>query len=226
MKSLLLKNKSVVSWLLKLILHIHNKMYQLAGPLAIRIDGGTHPKHRIIKHKEWFYNNIQKDWVILDIGCNTGLMPEVLSKKAKFVYGLDNNCSAIDAAKIKMKRVNIEYICADATKYDYSKCRPINCITLSNVLEHIENRVDFLKKLLSQVNWEDRKRFLVRVPMLDRDWITLYKKELGIEYKLDPTHYTEYTFDSFVNELAQANIKINSHHVVFGEIYAICEAKQ
>ena len=37
--------------------------------------------------------------------------------------------------------------------------------------------------------------------MINRDWITLYKKELGIEWRLDKTHYIEYTLESFKEEL-------------------------
>jgi hypothetical protein len=58
--------------------------------------------------------------------------------------------------------------------------------------------------------------------MIDRDWITLYKREIGIEYRLDPTHFTEYTFEQLKEELREADIEIISHHVRFGEIYAVC----
>jgi len=37
--------------------------------------------------------------------------------------------------------------------------------------------------------------------MINRDWITLYKKELGVEWRLDKTHYIEYTLESFEKEL-------------------------
>ncbi|MEA3513764.1 MAG: class I SAM-dependent methyltransferase, partial [Campylobacterota bacterium] len=183
-----------------------------------------HPKHEIMKYKEWFLDNIQKDWVVLDVGCNTGMMPEVMSSKASFVYGIEINCKNIEEAKRERQRDNIEFICADATTYDYTPLKPIDCVTLSNVLEHIEYRVDFLKKLISQIKWKNKKRLLIRVPMIDREWIAVYKKELGLEYRLDNTHYTEYTYEQLRDELSQASIKINSYNIKFGEIYAVCEA--
>ena len=207
------------------MLRLHTFMYIWSGVYASILNNNIHPKHRIMKHKEWFSNNIQKDSVVLDVGCNTGMMPEVMSRKAKFVYGIEIESKYIKEAKNLRKRDNIEYICADATTYDYSDFMPVDIVTLSNVLEHIEDRVLFLQKLTNQIKWNGVKNFLIRVPMIDREWIVVYKKELGVEYRLDSTHFIEYTFDSFKRELDKSKIKIKSHHVKFGEIYAICEAE-
>lgn len=228
MKNLIKKlifNKMIAKVLLKPILKFHSLTYQLSGILASNLNDGIHPKHKIMRYKEWFLDNIQKDWVVLDVGCNTGMMPEVMSSKASFVYGIEIEKKHIQVAQNKRQKKNIEFICADATAYDYTPLKPIDCVTLSNVLEHIEFRVEFLGKLISQIKWNNKKRFLIRVPMIDREWIAVYKKELGLEYRLDRTHFTEYTFEQFKNELNQANIEINSYNIKFGEIYAICEAK-
>jgi hypothetical protein len=64
-------------------------------------------------------------------------------------------------------------------------------------------------------------RILIRVPMINRDWITLYKKELGLEYRLDKTHFIEYTLESFKKELEQASLKIDKFSIQFGEIWAV-----
>lgn len=208
------------------ILKLHSFCYEVSGGMAIKVEGGVHPKHRIMRYKEWFVDNIDKNDVVLDVGCNTGMMPEEMSKKANFVYGIEIESRLIKEAKDKRRKKNIEFICADATTYDYTQCRPISCVTLSNVLEHIECRVDFLRSLIRQITWQDvaDKKLLVRVPMVDRDWITVYKKELGVDYRLDPTHYTEYTYEQFERELMQSGVSVLSCHVRFGEIYAICKA--
>ena len=219
-------NKRVAKILLKPMLQLHTFSYNLAGKYAVIVNDGIHPKHRIMRYKEWFLDNIQENWVVLDIGCNTGMMPEMMSKKAKFVYGIEIEEKLVLDAIQKRQKSNIEFICADATMYDYAKLKPIDCLTLSNVLEHIEHRVEFLKKLKNRVKWNDKKRFLIRVPMIDRDWITIYKKELGLEYRLDGTHFTEYTYEQFEDELNEAGIEIKSYHIRFGEIYAVCEGRE
>lgn len=220
-KSIIL-NKITAKYLLKASLYLHSKSYLLAGMLASVTNDGIHPKHRIMRYKEWFLENIKDDWVILDVGCNTGMMAEVLSDKAKFIYGIEIEEKHIKEAKRLRTRENIKFICADATTYDYTDLKPIDCVTLSNVLEHIEFRTEFLQKLILQIKWKDKKRFLIRVPMIDREWIAVYKKELGLEYRLDRTHFTEYVFAQFEDELQEVNISIIKFHIKFGEIYAVC----
>jgi len=222
---MILNNKKMAKFLQDIVLNLHSKTYALSGSLASVLNDGIHPKHRIMKYKEWFLDNIQKDWVVLDVGCNTGMMPQMMSNKANFVYGIEIEEKHIIEAKKQREEENIEFICADATSFDYSPLKPIDCVTLSNVLEHIEYRVEFLKKLINLIKWKEKKRLLIRVPMIDREWIAVYKKELGLEYRLDNTHYTEYTFEQLQDELLQSGVEILSYHVKFGEIYAICEAK-
>lgn len=219
-------NKIVARGFLKILLKLHNFSYSFAGIFATISNNGTHPKHQIMKYKEWFLENIKKEWVVLDVGCNTGMMPSVMSQKASFVYGIEIDSILLNKAKKEHQKENIEFICADATSFDYSPLKAIDCVTLSNVLEHIEHRVDFLQKLLRQIKWNGKKRFLIRVPMIDRDWITVYKKDLGLEYRLDGTHFIEYTFEEFEDELKKAKIDIKKHEIRFGEIYAVCEAEE
>jgi 2-polyprenyl-3-methyl-5-hydroxy-6-metoxy-1,4-benzoquinol methylase len=221
----LLTNKVIAGLLLKPMLKIHTMSYKLSGLLASTVHNNVHPKHSILLYKEWFLDNISEGDVVLDVGCNTGMMPFMMSNKSKFVYGIEIEKKHIEVAKkSSRKKDNIEYICADATTYDYTYCKPIDTVTLSNVLEHVEFRTDFLKKLITQVCWANNgnKKILIRVPMIDRDWIAVYKKEIALEYRLDNTHFIEYTYDSFLTELIESGIEIKSYHIKFGEIYAVC----
>ena len=70
-------------------------------------------------------------------------------------------------------------------------------------------------------------KFLIRVPILNRDWLVLYKKEFKIEYRLDKTHYIEYTIEDLTGELEKAGLKINNYSIQFGEIWALvnCQIK-
>lgn len=218
-------NKTVATLLIKPILFLHSCCYKWAGRFAIILNDGVHPKHQILKYKEWFLENIDDGWTVLDVGSNTGLLASLLCEKVGFVYGIEIDREHTVIARSQHAADNIEYICADATTYNYDYCRPIDCVTLSNVLEHIENRVDFLKTLVHNLKWadENHKRFLIRVPMLDREWIVVYKKQLGLNYRLDRSHHIEYTLEQFTEELKQANIVIKQVKSRFGEIYAVCE---
>lgn len=197
--------------LVKNCLKVHNLVYKVVSFLAIKTNDGIHPKHRILNYHQFFLNNIQQNSVVLDVGCSSGELTFDLSKKAKKVVGIDLNENYIRKAQKNNKAKNIEYILGDVTKYNFAE--QFDFIVLSNVLEHIENRIEFLKKIKSQA-----KNFLIRVPMINRDWITLYKKELGIEYRLDKGHFIEYTLQSLTKELEMAGYKIDNYLIEFGEI--------
>lgn len=208
---------------LRCTLLFHNICYRLAGRLAIKSEG-IHPKHRIIQYEQWFMDHIEHEDVLLDIGSNTGIMPAIFATKANYVYGVEINAKHVFLARKERGAANLEFIHADATKYNYSNLKPISVITLSNVLEHIQDRVAFLKNLIDRVNWrDDNVKLIIRVPCLDRDWLTPLKKEMGIEWRLDKTHYTEYTEEQFREELLKAGIVPLSISVRFGEIYSVCK---
>lgn len=201
--------KIILKWALKL----SNFNYKLISYLSIKNEKGTHPKHRLMKYHSFFSDNIASTDRVLDIGCGNGELAFDISKKAKSVMAIDIDPKRIEATK-KYTGSNITYRLADATK-DLGN-EKFDVVILSNVLEHIEHRVEFLKNIKPLAS-----TFLIRVPTFDRDWIPLYKKELGIEWRLDLTHFTEFTKDSFYKEFGEAGYTIESFSVQFGEIWAV-----
>lgn len=47
------------------------------------------------------------------------------------------------------------------------------------------------------------------------------KREIGVDYRLDNTHYIEYTNEEFEQEIKAAGLKIVSAKVNWGEIWAV-----
>lgn len=202
---------------LNFFINFHNYSYTRISYLSKGFNNGLHPKHAIIRYYQFFINNIEKDSIVLDIGCGRGHLTSKISEKAKKVIAVDINKNYIEQAKKKYNRNNITFIIVDATKYDFKE--KFDYIILSNVLEHIEDRYNFLIKIKSLAN-----NFLIRVPMINRSWLPIYKKNLGFEYRLDKTHYIEYTFESFKNEIKSAGLEISSFEIKFGEIWAKIES--
>jgi len=198
----------------KFFISLHNFSYRAISKIAIKRNKGIHPKHEILKYHDFFIKNINIEDLVLDIGCGNGILSYSLAAKAKKVFGVDIVNNNIEQAKKGNRFENLQFICADATNYDFK--RKFDKIVLSNVLEHIENRIDFLQKLhkLSDI-------ILIRIPMIDRDWLTLYKKKNGYEYRLDKTHFIEYTINNLKKELNQAGWNLEQHTIQFGEIWGI-----
>lgn len=220
----LLLNKRVAPYALRLVMKVHNALYDLSGSLAIVANGGKHPKHRLLRYQEWFRDRIESGWVVIDVGSNTGSMAALLAVKARYVYGIEIVPHLADIARRSHAADNLVFLTGDATTFDYSGCRPIDCVTLSNVLEHIRDRVDFIIMLTERLPWRDPNRcnFLIRVPTVERDWLAPYKKEFGIEYRLDRTHEIEHTQAQFFEEVQAAGLTVEHFEVRFGEFYAVC----
>ncbi|HEU6438742.1 MAG TPA: class I SAM-dependent methyltransferase [Nitratidesulfovibrio sp.] len=201
------------------VLRLHNACYIAASRLAVLEGGGTHPKHRIQDYHQWFLEHISPGSSVLDIGCGTGNLSRTLSAKASRVLGVDIVPANIHAAQRTPHASNIEYLCADATTLNMSG-HAVDHVVLSNVLEHIQDRVTFLRSITPLL--AGGATLLLRVPMVDRDWLTPFKRERGVEWRLDPTHYTEYTEDELLAELAAAGLALmGTPRVRFGEFYGV-----
>jgi len=212
--------RGIVVWALRL----HNWAYKVAGGYSKFLEtDGLHPKHRIMKYHDWFKRQVRPEWVVLDIGCGNGALSYDLKEACKSVVGIDINPRNIDIASSQFSKKGITYICGDATAYAFDQ--QFDAIVLSNVLEHIENRVVFLKRIFSFQDQERSPVLLLRVPMLTRDWITPYKKEMGVEWRLDKTHMIEYTIDTLKGELEAAGLVLSDFKVQFGELYGVVKKK-
>lgn len=217
---LVLRRPSITKRLVRLLLRLHNFSYISVGILSQSLEpDGIHPKHRLMKYHDWFVKNLNPEWTILDVGCGNGALTFDIGRVAKKVIGIDIEETNIKIAKKRYKRNNIEFIYGDATTINPKFS--VDCVVLSNILEHLKDRKEFLERLKRVSN-----RFLIRVPMFDRDWIIPYKKEMGVEWRLDKTHQIEYTKESFYEEMQKAGLSIREQEIMWGEIYAVVEANK
>lgn len=205
--------KTIITHSIKCLLLIHTFVGKVIDVLAIKANGNLHPKHHLMRYYKFFLENINSGDTVLDIGCGNGFVTTQVAKKAGFVTGIDTDRNNIALAK-KRALKNTEFIVGDATIYPFKK--KYNAVILSNVLEHIENRVRFLQKVQLLAD-----TVLIRVPMINRDWLPLYRKELGMFPFCDSTHFTEYTFESFQQEMVEAKLMITFYTIRFGEIWAV-----
>jgi SAM-dependent methyltransferase len=201
---------------LKLLFGLDARLYPILGQLSVAYDDGIHTKHRHMGYHDFFTERVSDGESVLDIGCGIGaLASDIVLKSGARVLGVDRDASSLRVAGRRFSHPNLRYIQIDAQLA--LPAEHYDVIVLSNVLEHLEERVEFLRRAQAVVT---PQRWLIRVPAFDRDWRVPLKKELGIEWRLDPTHCIEYTRESFTDELSQAGLEITYMERRWGEIWA------
>lgn len=205
---------------LKLLFEIDALTYELEGIKAREYGNGTHTKHKHINYHKFFTDNIKKGNNVLDIGSSYGeLVLDIASKASPGkVVGVEIEEDKVKIANSKKLPANLSIVLGDATENLPEE--HFDVVTLSNVLEHIEDRVELLKEIVKKYS---PKKVIIRVPAFDRDWRVPLKKELGIDYRLDDTHYVEYTQEGFEEEMKKAGLVLKNKTVNWGEIWAVLE---
>jgi SAM-dependent methyltransferase len=183
--------------------------------VAIRYGGGVHPKHRLTQYHDYFTARLKQGEQVLDVGCGYGALAESMSRTGAIVIGVDINEKSINQANERYRNSRLSFILGDIC--EISLPEKVETVVLSNVLEHIENRNNLLRRLNQKLSPE---RFLIRVPMSNRDWTVSFRKELNLPCFNDPGHFTEYTLESFCQEMKAAGLVVNSSEVMWGELYA------
>jgi len=184
--------------------------------LAVEYDGGVHAKHRLMQYHDFFVDRVKPDERVLDIGCGYGAVAySVASRAHAMVTGMDLNADNIAKAGRLFQHPNLTFMQGDVLK-DLPE-NSVDVVMLSNILEHIERRVEFLQGVHQRLA---PRRWLIRVPMFNRDWRVPLRKELGLFYFSDRTHFTEYTQESFEQEIADAGLAIVHLQINWGEIWA------
>jgi len=201
---------------LRFLFRLDAVLYSLEGQKAIDYDGGTHTKHRHTGYHDFFIKNIRPAERILDIGCGIGALAyDVAEKSQVHVTAIDLNPENIAKASQRYSHPRVRYVVGDVLQELPNG--PFDVIILSNVLEHQKERSAFLRHIQRVVC---PSRFLIRVPLFERDWRVPLKKELGVEWRLDSTHETEYTLESFAEEIAEAKLTITHQEIRWSEIWA------
>ena len=203
---------------LVLLFNLEKRIYKLTNDEACRYENGIHPKHRHIKYHDFFCNRISVGEKVVDIGSGNGALAYDLAERGAFVTGIEISKEKHREANIRFAHPRINYVHGNAIKELPNK--RFDTVVLSNVLEHIDDRVGFLNIIQSKL---EPGKWLIRVPLYERDWRVPLMEELGIDYRLDGTHFIEYTQDNFKLELEQAGLKAVHIQIQWGEIW--CEVR-
>lgn len=206
---------------LRCLLRVDSLASALIDQVAIRYDHGVHAKHRLTKYHDFFVERVHPDERVMDIGCGYGAVAHsVASRAGAVVVGVDLEPGTIAKARALFDHPSLSFTEGTAPR-DLPPGR-FDVVIASNVLEHVDDRLAFLAEVQQR---SMPSRWLIRVPMSDRDWRVPLRKELGLVSFSDPTHFTEYTRDSFEREMDAAGFVIAHLQINWGEIWAEVHAR-
>jgi SAM-dependent methyltransferase len=186
---------------------------------AIRYDDGVHAKHRLTAYHDFFVDRVREGERVLDVGSGKGELAHDLAVRAGAeVVGIDYDPHHLAFARSRSAHERVTYVAGDVLAVVPEG--GFDVIVLSNVLEHIADRVGLLTTLVASAG---PRVVLIRVPVLARDWTVPLRRELGLEYFSDPDHEIEYDERSFRDELAAAGLRVTELQAVWGELWAAAE---
>lgn len=194
---------------------IHKRLLTLISDRASHYNGGVHPKHRLMRYHDFFTTRLEKGEKVLDIGSGIGFLAYDMAKIGANVTGIEISDKNINKANKLYQADNLHFVLGDAWK-DLPR-EHFDTIVMSNVLEHIGERVEFIKQVQEITH---SSRWLIRVPCFDRDWTVALAEELGLDSRLDETHFTEFTRESFEKEMGEAGLEIRHLEIRWGEIWS------
>ncbi|MBD5416430.1 MAG: glycosyltransferase [Desulfovibrio sp.] len=202
---------------LRFLFDLESRLYPLEGRYSVAYDGGVHTEHRHTRCHDFFVRQLRPGERVLDIGCGNGFLAyDMAAKGGAMVTGIDLNADNIAVAHERHAHPNVRFAFGDAP--EALPDERFDTVVLSNVLEHLPGRSAFLRRIRKQLR---PGRFLLRVPLFERDWRVPLKKELGVEWRLDPTHETEYTREQFLCELARAGLFVEHEEIRWSEIWCV-----
>jgi SAM-dependent methyltransferase len=178
---------------------------------------GEHPKHRLMRYHDFFVERIASGERVLDVGCGYGAVARSIARErpGARVVGVDYDKGRLGQARAADNPPNLEFVETDATRA--LPDGPWDVVVLSNVLEHITDRVGFLSTLIAKTG---AGRFLIRVPLFERDWKLPMRREVGANYYSDPDHKIEPMLSEFRAETSKAGLEIDELLTPWGEIWA------
>jgi len=170
----------------------------------------THPVRMYTR--KFLLDKISNEDIVLDLGCHDGVMSNYLSSKAKYVVGVDNNCSAINLAKSRYVQNNIDFICQDAYEYLNKTDRQFSVLILSHILEHLDNPISFINR------YKDFFEYIyIELPDFDKSYLNHYRNDLSMSLiYTDEDHVSEFDRMELMSIINSCNLDVMESSQIFG----------
>lgn len=198
------------------LLGFESRLARATDRTAIRYGGGVHPKHRLMRYHDFFADRVRPGERVLDVGSGVGALAySMATRGGARVTGIDIVRENVEGARGRFSHPNVRFLHGDAL--NGLPEGPFDTVVISNVLEHFDRRVAFLRETQERLA---PKRWLIRLPMATRSWQVPLRAELGLTSYNDPDHRIEYTLPALRGELAAAGLALVHWECAWGEVWA------
>jgi SAM-dependent methyltransferase len=176
--------------------------------------------HSVREHsKKFILDNVDEISSVLDLGCNVGDISFIIAEKAKKVVGIDYNEKAIELAKRRYQRHNLEFHHGEALEFLKNSSEHFDILILSHILEHLDNPQEFLNNFKN-----DFKSIYIELPDFERNYLNYYRKDLGLKLIYsDDDHISEFDRDELRTLLNNCKIEIINEEYRYGLIKLWCK---
>lgn len=152
---------------------------------------------------------VGKGKLVLDVGCASGYLGEILMEQGNTVYGIDGNAQAIEQAK----KTYQDAVCMDLNNTEHLSVfggKKFDVIVFADVLEHLLDPVAVLRYFRQSLQSDGA--VVVSLPN-----VALWRVRLNLLFGrfdytdygvLDRTHLHLYTFSSAVALLREAGYRV------------------
>jgi SAM-dependent methyltransferase len=177
------------------------EQFSSAYPIGVENNYWTVARNKILKQELSKIKTNNKK--ILEIGCGRGIVVEYLKKN-----GLD--CYGVELAEIEVGRDLSAFIKTgiDFTELDQKFSETIEVVLVLDVIEHLPDDVDFLKKI--KKTFKNIKYLIVTVPARQDIWSN-YDKYYG--------HYRRYDLSMLFASISLAGFQKVSASYFFHTLY-------
>lgn len=168
-----------------------------SNPLSFLADSGEAYfgiKEALLKIKK-----TKQNLKVLDVGCGLGYLTYALKRENYDVYGIDISKEAIVKAK---EHFGDYFICQDIYQYAKENKKGFDAIILTELIEHLENPIEFLKTSLNLLN--ENGKIILTTPNR-----SIANSEIVWHTESPPIHHWWYSEQSISYIAKKLNLKLN-----------------
>lgn len=155
---------------------------------------------------------------VLDVGCGTGRLSEVLSVYVGEVVGIDHDPDSIRLA-LARGIPNARFLIADITDAHVQGGTEYDLALLVHVLEHVDKPLELLRTLQTQV-----RSLLIEVPDATNNPLNVARVLLGAPFYSDADHVREYTLALLQKQLNESGWRDHKIRKCNGQLIAYATA--